>query len=219
MSNLTQQEVNFLNKRVVKSNLKLAEFNKKSKSATNYKIEAMKRTIAEYRLVAQGCDWLQSKEGKALRKECGVFETKVEYGQKLYGIGQSMISRVHKFGNLEQSFFDAYLEFGETCPRRFTLDIKQILKVYVVLENDGDNYSAELICDVFKAWETKDEEEPTQEPSEEPSEEGEGEESESNEEMATLFSLKANGEWFIHDSVDNKEMAERLMKIAKQIQF
>ena len=108
MSNLTQQEVNFLNKRVVKSNLKLAEFNKKSKSATNYKIEAMKRTIAEYRLVAQGCDWLQSKEGKALRKECGVFETKVEYGQKLYGIGQSMISRVHKFGNIEQSFFDAY---------------------------------------------------------------------------------------------------------------
>ena len=164
----------------------------------------------------QSIDWLQSKEGKALRKECGVFETKVDYGQKLYRIGQSMISRVHKFGNIEQSFFDAYLEFGKTCPRRFTLDIKQILKVYVVLENDGDNYSAELICDVLKAWETKDEEEPTQEPtqepSEEPSEENEG------EDLATLFSLKANGQWFIHDSVDNKEMAERLIKIAKQIQ-
>ena len=217
MSKLTQQEVNFLNKRVVKSNLKLAEFNKKSKSASDYKIEAMKRTIAEYRLVAKGCDWLQSKEGKALRKECGVFETKVDYGQKLYRIGQSMISRVHKFGNIEQSFFDAYLEFGNTCPRRFTLDIKKILEVYKVLENDGDNYSAELICDVFKAWETKDEEEPTQEPSEEPSEEGEGEESESNEEMATLFSLKASGEWFVHDSVDNKQLAERLMKIAKDL--
>ena len=218
MSNLTQQEVNFLNKKVVKSNLKLAEYNKKSKSASNYKIEAMKRTIAEYRLVAQGCDWLQSKEGKALRKECGVFETKVEYGQKLYNIGQSMISRVHKFGNLEESFFDAYLEFGELCPRRFTLDIKQILKVYAVLENDGDNYSAELICDVFTAWETKDEEEQVQEPSEEPSEEGEGEGEGEGEDLATLFSLKANGQWFIHDSVDNKEMAERLIKIAKQIQ-
>ena len=89
--------------------------------------------------------------------------------------------------------------------------------MYAVLENDGDNYSAELICDVFKAWETKDEEEQSQEPSEEPSEEGEGEESESNEEMDTLFSLKASGEWFVHDSVDNKQLAERLMNIAKDL--
>ncbi len=212
MTNLTQQEVNFLNKKVVKSNLKLAEFNKKSKSASSYKIEAMKRTIAEYRLVAQGCDWLQSKEGKAMRKECGVFETKVEYGQKLYNIGQSMISRVHKFGNLEDSFFDAYLEFGEICPRLFTLDIKQILKVYTVLENDGDNYSTELICDVFKAWETKDEEEATQEPSEE----SEGEESKGEESKGTIFSLKSSGEYNI-SGVDAKEVAKQLMKIAKEL--
>lgn len=216
MTNLTQQEVSFLNKKVVKSNLKLADFGRKSLSAQKYKVEAMKRTIAEYKLVAQGCDWLQSKEGKELRKEYGVFETKVEYGQKIYNIGQSMISRVHKFGNIEDSFFDAYLEFGETCPRKFTLDIKQILKVYAVLENDGDNYSAELICDVFTAWEAKDEEEQVQEPSEEgeggeeptqePSEEGEG----------TIFSLKSSGEYNI-SGVDSKEVAKQLMKIAKEL--
>ena len=69
MSNLTQQEVNFLNKKVVKSNLKLAEFNKKSKSASNYKIEAMKRTIAEYILEAKGFDGTQLHVGIATSEE------------------------------------------------------------------------------------------------------------------------------------------------------
>lgn len=201
MTNLTQQEVNFLNKKVVKSNLKLAEFGKKSLSAKKYKVEAMKRTIAEYKLVAKGCDWLQSKEGKALRKEYGVFETKVEYGEKLYNIGQSMISRVHKFGNIEDSFFEAYLEFGDLCPQRFTLDIKQILKVYAILENDGDNYSAELICDVFEAWETKDDEEPSED---------------ETKDKGTIFSLKSSGEYNI-SGVDAKEVAKKLMQIAKEL--
>jgi hypothetical protein len=196
--NFTTTENKFLNLREVKENLKLSSFAKASNAANNYRIKAFERTIKETQLLANGCNYLQSNEGKKLRKEHDVFHTKEDYGRKIYGVSKSLISRLHRFGNIEDEFFIAYLQFGEANQMLFTIDIQTVLKVYEVLENEEQKYTAEDVKDVFDAWATKDEKE-----------KGKG---------GTIFSLKEDGNYNLSaGEIPTHIIAAQLMEIAKEL--
>ena len=148
-------------------------------------------------MLSKGCDYLQSKEGKKLRKEYDVFPTKVDYGQKIYGVGKALINRLHNFGKIEEEFFEAYVQFGNENNLMFTSSIEIVLKVYEVLKNDNQWYTATDVKDVFDAWSTKDEKK-----------KGTG----------TVFSLKEDGTHNISTGDIGVEIiAKQLIEIAKQL--
>tara|TARA_R110000765_G_scaffold312306_1_gene405388 strand:- start:728 stop:1333 length:606 start_codon:yes stop_codon:yes gene_type:complete len=191
----TATEQTFLNLKEVKANLELSKFERASKAAGNYRIKAFERTIVESQLLAKGCNYLQSSEGKKLRKEHDVFKTKVDYGKKIYGVGKALINRLHSFGSIEDEFFTAYIQFGEENNLMFTSSIEIVMKVHEVLKNDDSKYTSEDVKDVFDAWATKDDK--------------------AKSKGGTIFSLKEDGNYNV--SGDPKEVAALLLEIAKQL--